>query len=109
LDEEIRKSLVANVPGAAFNEKNQLVKNTDGFLSVNFCFLDHVITPKEDGIVESMTLSVSKTVNRRPQSFHTKQIIFDYERFRYLCSVPDDRASRNQKLLNVAAEMLKGL
>jgi len=64
-DEDLRNAITANIPEATF-KNNQLVNNSKDFLSVNFCFLNHEITPNENGVVESMTISVSSEVDRLP-------------------------------------------
>jgi len=107
-------AIAANCPTVCFDESTggdsvRIQRNPGQYVDLNFTFVSHIHTVQEDHLNESIDLWVHsgeppdlKTVYRAPLQIQT-----DY--FLNLIALSDERSHRNQRLLEIAHELLKDM
>ncbi len=83
------------------NEKGQVL-SSGGFVNINFCFINHKVSTKDNSINESIEFIVFV----EDKEIYSKKLEVDTMYFHNLVNLPPERAYRNQKLLAIARELL---
>lgn len=108
----LQKAITAKMPSVEFNEKNQLMARNGEFVALQFTFIHHHTENTEAGLEESYYLYVTIPTGRYPipkeDVVLKERIVFNPELFQNLINTPSEKANRNQKLLDMAREVLAG-
>lgn len=84
------------------SDKNQVESSNGNFININFFFTDHKICRLDIGYRETITFKVLL----EDMVVFKKDIVIDPMHFHNLVNLPPERSRRNQRLLDIAAEMI---
>ncbi|HJA75796.1 MAG TPA: hypothetical protein H9774_02875 [Candidatus Desulfovibrio gallistercoris] len=103
-DEDIRKTIQKKVADATFNEKGQLIVKDDGKIRILFYFTNHNIKFEKGFTCESIDMEIYLSIMGRKEKICTKTISFDYDYFRYMRNIPENKGRRNGELIALAQD-----
>lgn len=85
-----------------FSDKNQLKSSKGKFIDINFTFIEHKTTRHDTEYKETITFIVSL----KNEIIFTQLIEIDPMHFHNLVNLPPEQTHRNQRLLDIASEMI---
>lgn len=83
-------------------DESKITASGDNFVDINFCFMHHKVAQIDSSFHETVNFIV--TLNGK--AIFEKKIEVDPMHFHNLVNLPPERAMRNQRLLDIAAEMI---
>lgn len=94
------------VPSAYYEGYENLMRIPRKYLNVEYCLINHKRSIVDDLNVETMELIVSEKNKGVENRFFSKQLIIDERYFLNLVNLPEERARRNTRLLEIARELM---
>lgn len=115
-DSPLHKAIIEKCPSAEltphlrYSDYDIISKKEKGnYIDLNYCIIDHKRSIVNDQNEETMQLLVTNGRGNHAEFIFKKRLDIDESYFLNLINLPEERAQRNEKLINIAAELMPPL
>ncbi|MET0017979.1 hypothetical protein [Oscillibacter sp.] len=108
----LHDAIAYNYPAARFEETPaynsvRILQNAGQYVDLSFAFVSHKRSVRDEHLFETIDFWVYRGIAPKMETVYRNTLNIQTDYFLNLINLPDERSHRNQKLLDIADELLK--